>query len=367
LRVNQWCNVVRWEFKHPVPFLRSREFLWQEGHTVFANLEEAEKEVMLILDFYRRVYEELLAVPVIVGKKTEAEKFPGGLYTTTCEAYIPTNGRAIQAATSHCLGQNFSKMFDITFENDKQEKAIGWQNCWGLSTRALGVTFMTHGDDKGLVLPPKVAPIQIVIVPIYRKKNVELINGKCKEIAAQLKGKFRVHIDLDEVHTPGFKFNQWDLKGVPLRIDMGEKEVKANKLSFTRRDTGEKHQYDHDEHFITHINNLFEMIHISMFNKAKTLRDQAIGKTEDKNEFLNLLNAKKMVLIPFCQKISCEEEICAYTQQNTKASETDIQFELTGKAKSLCIPFEQPELIKGTKCIYCSDEAKSYTLFGRSY
>jgi len=174
LKLNQWCNVVRWEFKHPVPFLRGREFLWQEGHSAFATKEEADEEVLQILEIYRQVYEDLLAVPVIKGRKTEEEKFSGALYTTTVEAFIDSSGRAIQAATSHCLGQNFAKAFDIKFEGkdkDKEEKEFVWQNSWGLSTRSLGVTIMVHGDDNGLVLPPRVASIQIVVVPITTKKK----------------------------------------------------------------------------------------------------------------------------------------------------------------------------------------------------
>jgi prolyl-tRNA synthetase family I len=170
LKLNQWANVIRWEFKHPVPFLRTREFLWQEGHSAFATLEEAGKEVLDILDLYRRVYEEILAVPVVPGKKSEEEKFAGGLYTTTVEAFIPQNGRGIQGATSHCLGQNFAKMFSIQFEDpDKPgDKLYAWQNSWGLTTRTLGVLTMVHGDNKGLVLPPRVAPIQVYTTSISR-------------------------------------------------------------------------------------------------------------------------------------------------------------------------------------------------------
>jgi prolyl-tRNA synthetase len=170
LRLNQWTNVVRWEFKHPTPFLRTREFLWQEGHSAFAKRAEADAEVLEILDLYARVYEELLCVPVIKGRKSEKEKFAGGLYTTTVEALIPTNGRAIQGATSHCLGTNFSEMFDISFiDEDAVERRV-WQNSWGLTTRTIGVMIMVHGDDKGLVLPPRVAPLQVVIVTIVTNK-----------------------------------------------------------------------------------------------------------------------------------------------------------------------------------------------------
>ena len=185
LLLNQWCNVVRWEFKHPTPFIRSREFLWQEGHTAHATKKACDEEVRTILDLYRQVYEDLLAVPVIPGVKSEKEKFAGGLYTTTVEAFVPYTGRGIQGATSHCLGQNFAKMFDITFENDKGGRSMVWQNSWGMTTRMLGVCYMVHGDDVGLRLPPRIAPIQVVIVTIPNSKLSE-------EKAQMLKGMFFV-------------------------------------------------------------------------------------------------------------------------------------------------------------------------------
>lgn len=181
MKLNQWCNVVRWEFKHPTPFIRSREFLWQEGHTAFTNKADADKEVRHILDLYRRVYEELLAVPVIPGVKSEKEKFAGGLYTTTVEAFVPHTGRGIQGATSHCLGQNFAKMFQIEYENKNGGRSMVWQNSWGCTTRTIGVAIMVHGDNKGLVLPPRVAPLQVVVVTIPNSKlsaeDAKKLNG----------------------------------------------------------------------------------------------------------------------------------------------------------------------------------------------
>jgi prolyl-tRNA synthetase len=187
LKLNQWSNVVRWEFKYPTPFLRSREFLWQEGHTAHATYEDAEVMVMQALELYRRVYEDLLAVPVISGKKTEKEKFAGGHTTTTVEAYISGSGRAIQGATSHNLGQNFGKMFDITFQDEKGTSQTVWQTSWGLTTRTIGVMIMVHGDDTGLVLPPRVAPLQVVIVPIISKKlPMEQAAPYCQTILEEL-------------------------------------------------------------------------------------------------------------------------------------------------------------------------------------
>ena len=188
LKLNQWSNVVRWEFKYPTPFLRSREFLWQEGHTVHTSIDGADEMVMQALDLYRGVYEDLSAVPVIKGYKTEKEKFAGGYRTTTCEAYIPGSGRAIQGATSHNLGQNFGKMFDITYQDEKGGSQIAWQTSWGLTTRTIGVMVMVHGDDTGLVMPPHVAPLQAVIVPIVSKKlTAELAGPYCDAILEDLK------------------------------------------------------------------------------------------------------------------------------------------------------------------------------------
>lgn len=188
IRMNQWCNVVRWEFKYPTPFLRSREFLWQEGHTAHSSIEEANEMVYNILELYKQVYEQRLAVPVIKGVKTEAEKFAGGHFTTTCEAYIAGSGRAIQGATSHNLGQNFGKMFDIEYQDEKGVKQIPWQTSWGLTTRCIGVMVMTHSDNKGLVLPPLVAPKQVVVVPISHKNlDPQALDGYCKEIQKELK------------------------------------------------------------------------------------------------------------------------------------------------------------------------------------
>jgi len=216
LKLNQWNSVVRWEFKTPQPFIRTREFLWQEGHTAFMTKEEADAEVRQILDLYRRVYEELLAVPVIPGIKSENEKFAGGLYTTTVEGFIPTTGRGIQAATSHCLGQNFSKMFGIEVEdpNDRGNKLFAWQNSWGLSTRAIGVMVMVHGDNQGLVLPPRIAQVQVVVVPCgVNEGNQTKIFGACEQLVNELKkAGVKAKADLRDTYLPGWKFNYWEQK-----------------------------------------------------------------------------------------------------------------------------------------------------------
>jgi len=379
LKLNQWCNVVRWEFKRPTPFLRSREFLWQEGHTVFANEKEAGEEVLQILDLYKRVYEELLAVPVFKGKKTEKEKFPGGYYTTTVEAFIPTSGRGIQAATSHCLGQNFAKMFNIQFENENKEKQYAWQNSWGLTTRSIGIMIMTHGDNKGLVLPPRVAPLQVVFVPIF-KKDVDptVLVKKAKEVAAQLEAhNIRTHIDDSDTHNPGFKYNHWEVRGVPLRIEWGMQEVEKNVAVVVRRDTGAKETIGL-ETIVESIKKLLNDIHNSLLQNAVQARDERIAKITKWEEFTPSLDARKVVLAPWCDNTECEDKIKGKSGQEAKANEQqkkeekkdgkEEEFEpLTGAAKSLCIPFEQPKLEPGTKCFHCGSEAKFYCFFGRSY
>ncbi|MEK6828135.1 MAG: proline--tRNA ligase, partial [Nanoarchaeota archaeon] len=240
LLLNQWNSVVRWEFKHAKPFLRTREFLWQEGHTAHATREDAEREVMQQLFEYVDLIENFMAIPVIAGKKTDKEKFAGADYTTTVEAFMP-DGKALQMGTSHLLGQNFAKVFDIKFlDKDEKEKYV-WQTSWGLSTRTIGAIVMAHGDDKGLVMPPRLAPTQIVVIPIVFKENKDVIVAKAKEIVKKLKSKtYSVELDDRDGYTPGWKFNEWELKGIPLRIEIGPKDVEADQLVLVRRDNNEK-------------------------------------------------------------------------------------------------------------------------------
>ncbi|XP_077269800.1 uncharacterized protein LOC143901394 isoform X1 [Temnothorax americanus] len=371
LKLNQWCNVVRWEFKDPKPFLRTREFLWQEGHTAFATQTEAEEEVLTILDIYARVYEELLAVPVIKGRKTEKEKFAGGDYTTTVEAFISTNGRAIQGATSHHLGQNFSKIFNIQIEADG-EKTFVYQNSWGLTTRTIGVMIMAHGDDRGLVLPPNVASIQVVVIPcgivasMSESKKEELQN-ECTCLVRQLKiNKFRVREDFRPNRTPGWKFNYWELKGVPIRIEFGPRDMERNEVTLVRRDNLEREVVKRDE-LILAVTCMLKKIQDSLLQRARRKLDERIKQVENWNEFKLEHDNKNLLLSPFCGKPECEDKI---KEQSARLNMMDGT--VTMGAKSLCIPFKQPELTKPInelKCIHqdCENKAKFYTLFGRSY
>lgn len=356
LKINQWCNVVRWEFKHPTPFIRSREFLWQEGHTAFATKEEADEEVLEILELYRKIYEEFLAVPVIKGKKSEVEKFAGGLYTTTVEAFIPNTGRGIQGATSHCLGQNFAKMFEIIFENERGEKAMVWQNSWAYTTRTIGVMVMIHGDDKGLVLPPRVAPLQIIVVPVpFKDADTHAIYNACVETVQTLRAAgFRIEEDIRDNYSPGWKYSHWELKGVPLRIEIGPRDIANKQVVVVRRDNFVKQNVPLDC-LSSRVGELLEEIQKDMFERAKIKRDSCIVKAENWDEFMQALNNKMMVLAPWCDEVDVEEDVKTKTKGET------------GAAKTLCMPFDQPELPEGTVCFASGKPAKKWALWGRSY
>jgi len=241
LKLNFWNSALRAEIKATKPLIRTSEFLWQEGHTVHASEEEAKKEVLIILEIYRELMENHLAIPVLVGYKSDKEKFVGALYTTTLEALM-ADGKALQMGTSHNLGQNFSKPFEIKYLGTDDKEHYAWQTSWGFSWRLIGALIMVHGDDRGLVLPPKVAPIQAVIVPIiYADKDNAAIIAKAKQIKELLATEsVRVHVDDRAEYTPGYKFNDWEMKGVPLRIEIGPKDIEKKKIMIARRDTGEK-------------------------------------------------------------------------------------------------------------------------------
>ncbi|KAL7067946.1 prolyl-tRNA synthetase family protein [Cryptosporidium serpentis] len=371
LKLNQWTSVVRWEFKQPTPFIRTREFLWQEGHTAHVTNEEATEMVRTILDDYADIYQDLLAVPIIKGIKSESEKFAGANETMTIEGFIPENGRAIQAATSHNLGQNFSRMFGIEFEDEKGTKQFVHQTSWGLTTRSIGVMIMTHGDNNGIILPPKVAPIQVVIIPIVFKSSItEEQKIMCEEVAKLLKEKeIRVHIDDRSNYTPGWKYNHWEVKGVCIRAEIGPKDIESKSVRIVIRDNRKKKDISisclQDE-----IPKLLEDLQKRLYNSAKEKFYSSIVQIKDFNEVMPLLNKKKLVLAPWCESVECEEDIKKETTnlsiQMNNQNFTD-SLGLTGAMKSLCIPLEQPLLEENTKCFFCKKFAKSFTIFGRSY
>ncbi|KAG8527571.1 uncharacterized protein KY384_007724 [Bacidia gigantensis] len=383
LRLNQWNSVVRWEFKHPQPFLRTREFLWQEGHTAHLTKQGSEEEVLQILEWYAGVYEELLAVPVIRGRKTDKEKFAGGDYTTTVEGYIPETGRGIQGGTSHCLGQNFSKMFNIVVEdpaNKEGAKLHVWQNSWGLSTRTIGVMVMIHSDNRGLVLPPRVAETQVVIVPvgITAKTSEDQKTALHKEVDALeaiLKAvDLRVISDKSEGYSPGWKFNEWEQKGVPLRLEFGPGESKGHYVTTSRRDIPGKE--GKGQIAITELGaevpKLLSTIQSDLYDRADQTYKQHTKQITAWDEFVPSLNAKNVNLIPHCLTEKCEDKV----KELSAKRDTDDNVPQDEKApsmgaKSLCIPFKQPSggLREGTQCLNpeCDNKAVKWCLFGRSY
>ncbi|MDO8740611.1 MAG: proline--tRNA ligase [Candidatus Woesearchaeota archaeon] len=347
LKINQWNSVVRWEFKHAVPFLRTREFLWNEGHTVFADKKEAEKECIDILNMYREILEEYFALYNLPGKKTDREKFAGAEYTFSLEIYMP-NGRAIQGPDSHHDGENFAKAFNIKFLDKDGKEKFAIQNTWAITTRMLGVLFAVHGDDKGLVLPPKLAPIQIVIVPIFFKESEkEKIMKKAEELKSKLKD-YSVELDAREEFTPGYKFNEWELKGIPIRIEIGPKDIEKDQAVLVRRDSGKKEAVRIAD-LAKKIKETLDDIQDSLFQKSKKLTEDNIVKTGNWNELTKAIENKKLVLAPSCGTPECE----------------DLIKDKTGGAKALNIPFDQPKSIG--KCVHCGKEGKYLVYLGKSY
>lgn len=351
LKANQWCNVVRWEFKDATPFIRSREFLWQEGHTCHATKESAITEAECMLEFYNRVYVSVLGVPVIKGLKTEKEKFSGADKTYTVETFIPETGKAIQAATSHCLGQNFSKIFDIKFQDENSGSKYVYQNSWGFTTRSIGVALMIHGDDAGAVVPPFVSNTQIVIIPIFKKKeSLEKIKKYFNDNIKDQLRNYRLHFD-DSNKKPGAKFNHWEKMGVPVRIEIGDKEMSENILTVCRRDTLEKERMSIDNLYES-LFSLMADITMDLYNKALEKLKCSVSTPMIKSEFNTLLNDKKMCLIQWCNTTECEENIKTETG-----------------AKSLCIPTDDEFTldVNGEPCMFCSKATSVCCLFGKSY
>ena len=305
--LNQWCNIVRWEMKATRLFLRTREFLWQEGHTAHATEEEAEKEAKLILGLYRELAETQLAVPVLTGEKSEKERFAGALRSYTVEALMP-DGRALQMGTSHNLGQNFSRPFNIVFSDRDEKEKFVWQTSWGFSTRLLGAVVMTHGDDKGLVLPPSIAPVQIVVVPIIFEGSKKEVLKEAKSIADKLSDNFRVEADLREDVSAGWKFNEWELKGTPLRIEIGPKDMEKKQAVFVRRDSGEKKAVRIQD-TEREAGAVLQEMQKSMLAKAKRLLQSSIADAKSFPELEKAIGQKKMAKTEWCGGRACEDAI----------------------------------------------------------
>lgn len=331
---NQWCNVLRWE-KETRPFLRSREFLWQEGHTIHETAKEAQERTLQMLDIYADVVENLLAIPVIKGIKTESEKFAGADETYTIET-MTYDGKALQSGTSHYFGQNFTRPFNVTFQNREGKQEYAYQTSWGSSTRLIGALIMAHGDNRGLKLPPRVAPIQAVIVPIAIHK--EGVKEKAQEIYMQLKNNYRIELDDREKVSVGYKFNDWEMRGIPLRIEMGPKDIENGVCVLVRRDTNEKVEVKIEE-LESKIGEILEKIQQNMFDECKKRMEQKTTIAHNLEEFQENMNKEQgFIKAMWCGDTACEEKIK----------------ELTA-AKSRCMPFVQENI--DDKCVVCGKKA----------
>ena len=347
LRLNQWCNVVRWEFKHPLPLLRSREFLWQEGHTAFATKQEADAEAYKIQDLYARTFREMYALPIIKGRKTHKEKFAGADYTLTTEAFLPS-GKSAQAATSHHLGQNFSKAFNIKFKTPQQKEEFVWQNSWGLSTRSIGIAIMMHSDNKGLILPPKVASPQAIIIPIFSDEKEKAIILKEAEKIKGFLSEIEIEIDSRD-QTPGFKFNDAELKGIPIRIELGPRDIKENQVVIARRDSSSKETVKIKD-LKSKLQQTLEDIQNNLYKKAEFHLKSSTIKTKNIQEARQAIQSKKLVKTAWCGSQECEDNIKAET----------------GGAKVICI-LESEKVSSQDKCVNCQQSAQHIIYIAKSY
>jgi prolyl-tRNA synthetase len=346
LKLNQWCSVVRWEFKHPMPFLRSREFHWQEGHTAFATQEEAESEALdILLSVYKETYEQLLAVPCLAGMKTQKEKFAGAVHSLSCECILPI-GKAIQGCTSHYLGTNFSRAFGIMYAAEDQSQKPAHQNSWGFTTRSIGIAIMMHSDNKGLVLPPRVAQNKIIIIPVFLKEG----NEETLEFAESLKEMLRDFdplIDAREQHSVGYRINEAELSGIPLRIEIGPKEIKQHQVTVVRRDTLIKETVPIAE-LVHAIPNLLNAMHNNLFDKAKQFLDATIVEEyNNADRIAELVSEGKVVLTAYDGHIETDEAIR----------------EKTG-GKTLCMPFDKQA--HGKRCPFTGNAGTHLVYIAKS-
>jgi len=341
---NQWCNVLRWE-KETRPFLRSREFLWQEGHTIHETAEEAKEFTLDMLEVYADVIQNLLAIPVLKGQKTKKEQFAGAEATYTVETLMH-DGRALQGGTSHYFGQNFTKPFDVKFQNKNGEQEYAYQTSWGISTRLIGAVIMAHGDNRGLKLPPYVAPIQVVIVPIAQQKGNVL--EEAEKMRKTLSKRFRVELDSRDNYTVGYKFNDWEMKGVPIRIEIGPKEIEKGEVILTRRDTLEKVPVKIKE-LEEKLEELIKDIHQYMYDACKQRMEEKTTVAFNMEELEKNMNENQgYVKTMWCGSTECEDKVK----------------ERTG-APSRCMPFEQEHL--ADTCVCCGKKADKMIVWGRQY
>jgi prolyl-tRNA synthetase len=344
--INQWANIVRWE-KVTRLFLRTREFLWQEGHTAHATAEECEEEALKMLDVYRELCENTLAMPVIVGRKSEGQKFPGAVHTYTVEALM-SNGWALQAGTSHNLGQHFAKVFDIQYLDQSQQQQYVWQTSWGVSTRLIGGVIMTHGDNSGLIFPPKIAPIQVIIVPIIFDKSKQEVLDKVSQLIKNLSESIRIESDTRDEYTPGWKYNEWEMKGVPIRIEVGPRDIKNEQVVMVRRDTREKIIVKESDLKVTIEKTLADM-QAMLLQRAKDFRDSHTYEVDDFATFESIMKeGRGFIRANWCGSGECEGTI----QDRTSAT-------------IRCIPMQDAE--PTGKCVHCDEEGKYRVYFAKAY
>ena len=346
--INQWANVVRWE-KVTRLFLRTTEFLWQEGHTAHETADEAQEETMKMLGVYKDFAENELAMPVVDGRKTESEKFAGAERTYSIEGLM-RDGRALQAGTSHNLGQNFSKSFEIKFQARDKSVQYAYTTSWGVSTRMIGGVIMTHGDEGGLILPPRVAPYQVVMVPIPRGNWKETVLPRAQAIRDELVARgVRVMLDDRDTQTPGWKFNEWELRGVPLRLEIGPKDLEKSQVVLARRDTREK-SFVPMEGLAAHVEQLLATIQKALYDRALAFREEHTSSTDSYDEFKQLLEGRPgFVIAPWCGSAQCEAEVKAETQATIRN-----------------IPFTSPAA-NGKRCLKCDRPAEAHAWFAKAY
>ncbi|MCS7461857.1 proline--tRNA ligase [Paenibacillus doosanensis] len=347
LLINQWANVVRWE-KRTQPFLRTSEFLWQEGHTAHEDEADARRETMQMLEIYRDFAENFLAIPVIVGQKTPSEKFAGAVDTYSIEAMMK-DGKAVQAGTSHYLGTNFAVAFDIKYLDRENQHTFCHTTSWGVSTRLIGALIMVHGDDRGLALPPKVAPTQVIMIPIGPPKTREQVVGRVNELFAELKqAGVRVKVDDRPDQSPGWKFNEYEMRGVPIRVELGPRDMENGQVVLVSRISGEK-RIVKQENFVEEIQNMLAEIHQQMYDRAKQFRDENFTSVDSLDEFKTFLEQKRgFALAGWCGSDACEAQV----KEETGATSRNIPFE--------------PSEHKST-CLACGEAAKHTVVFGRAY
>lgn len=346
LKINQWCNICRWEVQDVKLFMRSREFLWQEGHCVYTNEEECENEALEYLELYRKIAEELLAIPIIKGEKTSKERFAGAKKTFTIEGFMP-DGKALQLGTTHNLGQGFAKAFNIKYMDKDEEEKYPWQNSWGISTRMLGALVMQHSDNKGLVLPPNISLNKLVIVPIFNNKNKEEVITFANKIKNELED-FNPLIDLREEYSTGWKYSDWELKGVPIRIEIGPRDIENNQVVLVRRDTSKKSFIKIDE-LKNQVPLLLSEIQNNLLVKAKKNMDDNIILINNKEEFEKAVEQRKMIKTYFC----CDEHI---------EDEIKDKYVVTSRCISL-----NEKVPQDAKCFYTNKEAKAVVFFAKNY